>query len=306
MMNLHLLLRVPSFARWPLSLRFFSSDVFKVWNTNDKKANGNMRSNFEIVLDPAAVDTSVKRKTASKTSTKTRESVVPLKGMYNAAVIDPDDIVQEPQPPPKIGKTASMIEKLDFSYLGTKAHLEKSKMLLEGNKRNACSVCNVLIKNEALAVACPHADCSAVSHIQCLSTDFLHREHGDGGRKVITPIGGPCPTCHTTTIWRDLVRELSLRLRGQREVEQLFKPTRKRKADDAVDSDGDLDAAEDEETSGFIELEEEISREMEEGASASKNDTSLARKKQKSAKARSKSGKNSDIDDDWEGVQVLD
>lgn len=306
MMNLHLLLRVQSFARWPLSLRFFSSDVYKVWNTNDKKANGSMRSNFEIILDPLAVDTRVKRKAAPKATAKTQEPVVPLKGMYNAAVADPDEVVQEPPRAPKIGKTTPMIEKLDFSYSATKAHLEKSRSLLVAGKRNACPVCKTTIKDDPLVVVCPHADCSAVSHIQCLSTDFMHRENGDGGRRMITPVEGPCPTCNAMTRWRDLVQELSLRLRGQREVEQLFKPTRKRRSDDAIESDDELDAAEDEEMSGFIELEEEISREMEESVTASKSNKSPARKKQRSPIARSKSGKISDMENDWEGVQVLD
>ncbi|KAE9975601.1 hypothetical protein EG328_003114 [Venturia inaequalis] len=305
-MNLHLLLRVPSFARWPLSLRFFSTDVFKVWNTNDKKANGKMRTNFDIVLDPLSVDTSVKRKAVPKATTKTKEPIVPLKGMYNAAVPDPDEVVQEPPSMPKIGKTASMIEKLDFSYSGTKAHLEKGKTLLEGSQRNCCPVCNTIIKNDPLVVVCPHADCSTVSHVQCLSTNFLHQEHGDGSRKMITPIEGPCPSCKTTTKWRDLVQELSLRLRGQKEVEQLFKPTRKRKSGDAVESDDEVDAAEDEEMSGFIELEEEISREMDESAIASESKKSPARKKQKSPIARNKIVKTSTPDHDWEGVQVLD
>ncbi|TID13403.1 Structure-specific endonuclease subunit slx1 [Venturia nashicola] len=346
MMNLHLLLRIQSFARWPLSLRFFSTDVFKVWINIDKQADGSMRDNFDIVLDPLAVDTSVKRKSAPKAIKKTQEPVVPRKGMYNAAVPDPDDVVQEPHPVSKIGKTASMIEKLDFSYSGTKAHLEKSKTLLEGNQRNACPICNIIIKNDPLVVVCPHADCSSVSHIQCLSTDFLHQEHGDGGRKMITPIEGPCPICNKTTKWRDLVQELSLRQRGQKEVEQLFKPTRKRKSDEADESDDELDVAEDEATSGFIELEEEISREMEESATASKSQKSPARKDQKSPArkdqksparkdqksparkdqksparkdqkssarkkpkspiARNKGTKTSDLNNDWEDVQVLD
>lgn len=305
-MNLHLLLRVQSFARWPLSLRFFSTDVFKLWNTNDKKANGSMRDNFEIVLDPLAVDTSVKRTAAPKANTKTQEPMVPLKGMYNAAVADPDDVIQAPPTVPRLGKTTSMVEKLDFSYSGTKAHLEKSKMLLEGNQRNACPVCSITIKNDPLVVICPHANCSAVSHIQCLSTVFLYREDGDGGRKIIAPIDGPCPTCNTRTKWRDLVQELSLRLRGQKEVEQLSKPTRKRKSDDANESDDETSAVEDEEMSGFIELEEEISREVEESAMASENKKSPARKKQKSPIARKKGAKTSNLDNDWEGVQVLD
>lgn len=288
MMNLHLLLRVQSFARWPLSLRFFSSDVFRVWNNNDKKANASLRSNFEIVLDPLAVDTSIKRKVAPKASTTTQEPIVPLKGMYNAAVPDPDEAMADPPPPPKIGKTASMIEELDFSYSGNKAHLEKSLTLLEGNKKHVCPICTSMIKDDPLLVVCPSNDCSAISHIQCLSTDFLHREQSHEGSKMITPIEGPCPSCHTVTKWRVLVQELSLRLRGQKEVEQLFKPTRKRKSDDVIESDDELNPAEDEEMSGFLELEDEISREMESGNSTSVEKAPPMKKKKNSPKNKTR------------------
>jgi hypothetical protein len=126
---------------------------------------------------------------------------------------------------------------------------------------------------------------------------------------LITPIEGPCPSCNTMTKWRVLVQELSLRLRGQKEVNQLFKPTRKKKPDEATESDDDLDPSEDEEMSGFLELEEEISREMEGSATTSKDNASPAKKRQKSQKsqkAKNNSIKATQEDNDWTDFEVLD
>lgn len=56
--NLNLLLRVPSFARWPLELRFFSADVYESWLKWTKEANTTKESGPRIVLDleqPAGV-----------------------------------------------------------------------------------------------------------------------------------------------------------------------------------------------------------------------------------------------------------
>jgi len=49
--NLHLLLRVPSFARWPLELRFFSADVYEAWLKWTKEANPTNESGPRIILD---------------------------------------------------------------------------------------------------------------------------------------------------------------------------------------------------------------------------------------------------------------
>ncbi|MCJ1250914.1 Slx4p interacting protein [Trapelia coarctata] len=49
--NLHLLLRVPSFARWPLQLRFFSADVYASWLKWTKQSNTGNKSGPIIILD---------------------------------------------------------------------------------------------------------------------------------------------------------------------------------------------------------------------------------------------------------------
>ncbi|KAK6835001.1 hypothetical protein PG987_009695 [Apiospora arundinis] len=49
--NLHLLLRVPSFLRWPLKLHFFNRDVHKAWLKWCSTAIEPLRSTMQIVTD---------------------------------------------------------------------------------------------------------------------------------------------------------------------------------------------------------------------------------------------------------------
>ncbi|KAK8030460.1 Structure-specific endonuclease subunit [Apiospora arundinis] len=49
--NLHLLLRVPSFLRWPLKLHFFNRDVYKAWLKWCSTAIEPLRSTVQIVTD---------------------------------------------------------------------------------------------------------------------------------------------------------------------------------------------------------------------------------------------------------------
>lgn len=63
---------------------------------------------------------------------------------------------------------------------------------------------------------CPHGDCGAVAHLQCLAARFL----GDG--EAVVPVEGRCPGCGGTVRWVDVVREATVRVRGgEGEVEGL-------------------------------------------------------------------------------------
>ncbi|KAJ9629409.1 Slx4p interacting protein [Taxawa tesnikishii (nom. ined.)] len=51
------------------------------------------------------------------------------------------------------------------------------------------------------------------------SAEGWAENHGD----AIVPTSGRCPDCKETLLWSDLVRDLSLRIRGEKEVAKLFK-----------------------------------------------------------------------------------
>lgn len=52
---------------------------------------------------------------------------------------------------------------------------------------------------------CPHSDCTAVSHLECLASDFLGQAEGSSHTSII-PRGGECRSCHTYVLWGDVIR----------------------------------------------------------------------------------------------------
>lgn len=56
---------------------------------------------------------------------------------------------------------------------------------------------------------CPTLNCTAVSHLACLSKHFLSSETT---HTSLVPRGGQCTSCHTYTLWGDIVRGCYRRL----------------------------------------------------------------------------------------------
>ena len=196
--NLHYLLRVKSFERWPLHVRFFASDVFTLWEKHTAKMSLPLRKSIVVRLTPAELPP--------------------------ASTVDN----QTPQIP-------TIIQEIAVAYEDCKSHIEKSKRLFENGRAHACSVCrNKLDASTSLYLLCPHEACAAVSHMSCLSSKFLAEE---GNRAALIPIEGMCPGCHTPLKWATLTKELSLRLRGEKEIEAMFKPKRRTKANNVSEGD---------------------------------------------------------------------
>src|SRR5690606_32390742 len=53
--SLHLLLRAPAFARWPLTLRFFSEEVHRNWTAHCAKTTA-LPTGLKVVFDPRIAD----------------------------------------------------------------------------------------------------------------------------------------------------------------------------------------------------------------------------------------------------------
>jgi structure-specific endonuclease subunit SLX1 len=115
---------------------------------------------------------------------------------------------------------------IDATYASTKEHLEKSSFLLDDPDLISCQVCKELlsVQNDVIAV-CLQPHCRSTSHVKCLSQLFLDQE----GSSRLVPIHGECPACNQNVTWAALMKELSLRLRGEKLVAKLLKPDRKRK-----------------------------------------------------------------------------
>jgi structure-specific endonuclease subunit SLX1 len=181
--NIHLLLRVKSFERWPLKLHFFAVDVHAAWLRMCKKTIGNLRPSLAIVTDFPQEE--------SSTSTA-MAGTMPVESVTAKEV-------------PKTG-----IYALDIDFMPQKPHTEKTTTMLSTGRSHTCGLCHdELDTSRDIFLACPK--CSTTSHMNCLSTHFLA---DDTKRDVILPIQGQCPKCQARLQWTDLVRELSLRMRG--------------------------------------------------------------------------------------------
>ena len=121
------------------------------------------------------------------------------------------------------------VENLDFGYTALKDRIEKSRAVLT-RTNNKCSVCRSIIsKDEDLLLVCEHDKCHAISHLACLSRHFINSSTEPGNR-ILLPKHGPCPSCKRSSDWSSLVKELSLRTRGDKELAKLLKKPRGKKS----------------------------------------------------------------------------
>lgn len=201
--NLHLLLRVPSFVRWPLHVRFFCEDVYQKWHRWDQTVDGTLRSGTKIIFDVAQGIGKIEQGKAPGS--------IQMKAKRKREVLGKGDI-----------------QGLDIGYGDLKAHVEKSIVLLAEDEVRSCAICaRNLGVERMLALVCPREACEAVFHLCCLAVKFFEDDRlGD----PIIPTSGSCPECKAELQWIDLVKEMSLRARGKEKVAQLMKIPRKRKA----------------------------------------------------------------------------
>ncbi|KAK5164508.1 Slx4p interacting protein [Saxophila tyrrhenica] len=114
---------------------------------------------------------------------------------------------------------ASGIHAIDVGYSGMKPYLEKTKATLSASSTCACSFCKQTISSSVRgALFCPTDGCNAVGHLECFATAFT-KDDPD----AIVPLSGSCPGCGSQLQWIDLVKELSLRIRGEKEVQKVLK-----------------------------------------------------------------------------------
>lgn len=128
-------------------------------------------------------------------------------------------------PKSKKRKTTHGIEALTVDYTDQKSYVEKGKDIVDFEREGSCTVCKNSLEHDAgIYAICPNTGCESVTHLTCLSKHFLA-----GDEEALVPIKGNCPSCKAELRWNDVVKELSLRMRGQKEVEKLLKAKRVRK-----------------------------------------------------------------------------
>ena len=191
--NLHHLLGVASFDRWPLNVRFFADDVFALWEKHTAKLAPKLRKSIAILLTPVEIP-----KPTSETTSE-----------------DPF-------------KIPDLIQAIPVAYEDCKPYIDKVKAMLEDGNLRSCGVCRAEAnKATSLVLVCPLEECRTVCHMSCMSRRFVAE---DGSRDSLIPIEGTCPGCQSRLKWSTLIKELSLRTRGQQEMEAMSKPKRRKKA----------------------------------------------------------------------------
>ena len=229
-------------------------------------------------------------------------------------------------PGSKRRKLNHRIADLDVDYAKEKEYVKKAKEIVDFEREGACSVCQKDLEHDAgCYTICPNPGCETVSHVTCLSKHFLNDD-----KDSLVPINGTCPSCKTKLRWVDVVKELSLRMRGPKEVMNLLKSKRiqKRKP---VASQSVIESEDDEDGENMKEeIYQEIKRLQELHSAASKTDigdrwhdidksedsdassvASTTSQSKKAASGSSKSGKTGTLatvieDSDWDDALVLD
>lgn len=206
--NLHLLLRSPYFSKWPLEVRFFSEDVYRVWQTWCDRVDGRIPGHIKIRLD-------LKEEQAEAPASAKRRKLN------------------------LVGKGG--VEGVDATYASLQPVLEKGQFVFDPYEQLDCDVCKrPLALDQDLAAICPHGECRSVSHIECLARHF----QAEGMPESLIPTGGQCPSCQKDVLWISLMKELTLRLRGAKEVQKILK---KAKAGPILDIGEEEDELSDEE-----------------------------------------------------------
>ena len=205
--NLNLLLRAPGFARWPLLVHFFCKDVYQEWQASCKTATEQISNGIEVVMNdipPSELSAEEKNPQDSKVEkAQKKEDRIPKQAALNLA----------------------RISSLDISYSALRYQITKSLELgLEGS--TSCGICTQILESEgSTLLVCPQTDCGAAFHIACLARTFLDKEQ----EVSVLPTSGACPECSAKLQWIDLVKDLSLRTRGAKELDRLLKKPRSRR-----------------------------------------------------------------------------
>ena len=155
-------------------------------------------------------------------------------------------------------KSSYGIAQLDVDYAVLKPYVEKAKAVVDFEREGACAVCREELEHDAgIYAICPNHACEAVTHLACLSNHFLNDE-----KDPLIPIKGTCPICKTESWWVDIVKELSLRLRGHQEIGKLLREKRIRKVQAVAPDCSVLASSGTEEDPDDMTVEREIETEI--------------------------------------------
>ncbi|CAK7241261.1 MAG: Slx4p interacting protein [Sporothrix thermara] len=213
--NLHLLLRVPSFARWPLRLHIFVPEVHAAWNKWAASQAAGEAGDALSLDEPLEVLTDFRPSAAD-------------------SLFHTDDDPRGPCGEQELGP-AWGIHALPLDYGLMRDYVDKAQDIFTFEREGDCTVCHTALPaGQGLYVVCPNTGCEAVGHLRCWSGHLLAGEAAaaksttkdDGMHRHLVPKRGHCPECGGPVVWGDMMKELTLRMRAPKEVEKLVRAKR--------------------------------------------------------------------------------
>lgn len=124
------------------------------------------------------------------------------------------------------------IHALPLDYKHMKPYVEKVDDVVVFGQEGQCVHCHEEMEPEkGMFPMCPNDGCTAMGHLDCWSRHALAGTNDDN----VIPDGCRCPSCGGSVRWGDMMKELSLRLRGGTEVEKLLKAKKKQQAKKAAE-----------------------------------------------------------------------
>ena len=189
--------------RWPLEVRFWCAECWGLWRAMGETGEGGAGA-VRVVKD---FEEGANEQGGAKAKRGAKKAPAELAALAR--------------------ENAARVQRLDHTYAPLRDHVLGSLARLEGDDVR-CAVCRGPIAPPGhMAVCCPQAHCAMASHLSCLAHAFLRRDAT--APEAMLPTHGSCPACATELRWADLVREMTLRARGAKQVAKLQKPPRKRK-----------------------------------------------------------------------------
>lgn len=215
---------MPSFARWPLSLHIFDRDVFARWGRYCAAPGVEpLRSTLEVVTDfgPAAVEEEEEAEVTPKKKGKTAKKGKKSRDIEEEEVATVSDEQGDVAGNEKLNWGIHALP-LDHSPLAP--YLEKGQEINIFEREGNCVICQQRLEHDkGLYAICSNGECEGVGHLDCWSRHLLHQGDGDDAQGLILPMEGQCPKCSGRVKWSAMMRELTLRVRGHKEVEKVLK-----------------------------------------------------------------------------------
>ena len=126
-----------------------------------------------------------------------------------------------------VTSTSGGIHSIPLDYAPIAAYVAKAHDVVNFEQEGNCVHCgHGLASGKELHAMCPNASCTAMGHLDCWSRHAL----SDDVAGHIIPENCVCPSCRGDVRWGDMMKELTLRMRGGGEVKKLLRGIEKAKS----------------------------------------------------------------------------